>query len=189
MLFNLIQEEGNNSIIRLVELFLKETATCLLKSESKYIATDDFKLLILILAFFELVNNLAYKFFILVSAKMKNIWSFTSTTTTVTRHHSSTKGWRIVWFNFKVWHYLVVYLGRGSYAWMGTSWRVAQFLWDKDWTLFHIWSIFVSMGWSSCGWVCSTTSKRGFGLLLRMKALWLIGIEYLPLLLRLGLMV
>jgi hypothetical protein len=73
MLFNLIQEEGNNSIIRLVELFLKETATGLLKSESKYIATDDFKLLILILAFFELVNNLAYKFFILVSAKMKNI--------------------------------------------------------------------------------------------------------------------
>ena len=73
MLFNLIQEEGNNSIIRLVELFLKETATGLLKSESKYIATDDFKLLILILAFFELVNNLAYKFFILFSAKMKNI--------------------------------------------------------------------------------------------------------------------
>ena len=73
MLFNLIQEEGNNSIIRLVELFLKETATGLLKSESKYIATDNFKLLILRLAFFELVNNLAYKFFILVSAKMKNI--------------------------------------------------------------------------------------------------------------------
>ena len=73
MLFNLIQEEGNNSIIRLVELLLKETATGLLKSESKYIATDDFNLLILRLAFFELVNNLANKFFILVSAKMKNI--------------------------------------------------------------------------------------------------------------------
>ena len=59
MFFNLVQEEGNDSIVRLIELFLKESTTRLLISQSKNITADDFKLLILILGLFELINNLS----------------------------------------------------------------------------------------------------------------------------------
>jgi len=59
MFFNLAQEEGNDSIVRLIKLFLKESAARLLISQSENITADDFKLLILILGLFELINNLA----------------------------------------------------------------------------------------------------------------------------------
>ena len=59
MLFNLTQKEWNDSIVRLIQLFLEKTTAGLLISKSKNVATDDFKLLILILRLFELINNLA----------------------------------------------------------------------------------------------------------------------------------